>query len=307
VTTLVDRDQRTSLVPAAAMVTVILAWGLGPPISKLISAPPLVTVTYRFWLSVILLYGILLLRGERPTLSHLKLAAPAGIAFGVNLSFVFFSFDHAAIAVLSVMAALQPGLILLVAGPLFGERVTQWHVAWMVVAVGGTAIVILGAGAEVETDALGVLFTFIVLVTFTVFFLLSKVARQRTPVSPMEWMAGVSLFAALTVTPLCLITSDAEDYRELAGADWLWLAFIVLITGLLGHVLMSWLHSYIDVSRSSIYLLAMNIVAVGAAWPIHDEPITLVQGLGGLVVLAGVAAIVSRPAVPVAGRLAPPT
>jgi hypothetical protein len=46
----------------------------------------------------------------------------------------------------------------------------------------------------------------------------------------------------------------------------------------------------------------MNVVAIGAAWPLHDEPVTLMQGVGGLVVLGAVAAVLSRPA---SVRLAP--
>jgi drug/metabolite transporter (DMT)-like permease len=39
----------------------------------------------------------------------------------------------------------------------------------------------------------------------------------------------------------------------------------------------------------------MNIVAIIAAWVIHDEPLTIVQMLGGVVVFAAVAAVISRP------------
>ena len=41
----------------------------------------------------------------------------------------------------------------------------------------------------------------------------------------------------------------------------------------------------------------MNVVAIGAAWPIHDEPVTLIQAAGGVVVLGAVAAVISRPGV----------
>ena len=92
-----------------------------------------------------------------------------------------------------------------------------------------------------------------------------------------------------------LLASDLDDYRAVAGIDWLWMAFIIFVTGIAGHVLMAWTHRYIEASRSSLYLLSMNIVAIGAAWPIHDEPLTAVQMLGGLVVFGAVAAVISRP------------
>jgi drug/metabolite transporter (DMT)-like permease len=60
--------------------------------------------------------------------------------------------------------------------------------------------------------------------------------------------------------------------------------------------MMSWAHRYIPAARSSLFLLAMNVVAIAAAWPIHDEPVTVVQAIGGLVVLVAVAAVLRRPA-----------
>jgi drug/metabolite transporter (DMT)-like permease len=54
-------------------------------------------------------------------------------------------------------------------------------------------------------------------------------------------------------------------------------------------------HRYVEASRSSLFLLSMNIVAIIAAWVIHDEPLTVVQILGGAVVFTAVAAVISRP------------
>jgi drug/metabolite transporter (DMT)-like permease len=108
-------------------------------------------------------------------------------------------------------------------------------------------------------------------------------------------MAGVTLFAGLTITPVALVTSSMDDYRQLAGADWLYLGFVAVVVGIVGHTLMSWAHKYVPAARSSLFLLAMNIVAIGAAWPIHHEPVTVVQAIGGVIVLAAVAAVVSRP------------
>ena len=39
----------------------------------------------------------------------------------------------------------------------------------------------------------------------------------------------------------------------------------------------------------------MNVIAVSAAWPLHHEPITLVQALGGAIVLCAVAVVIGRP------------
>jgi drug/metabolite transporter (DMT)-like permease len=285
----------SSALPGLVMAAVIVCWGLGPPVSKLISAPAVVSVFYRFWLSVPILFTLAYLAGQRTSWVSLRRAALAGAAFGINLVFVFLTLEHAAVAVLSVVVTLQPGIILIVAGTFLGERATGWHLGWTAVAVAGTAVVILGAGGDVDSDALGVVFAVASMLTFTVYFVITKRVRSAHDVGAIEWMASVTLFSALIVTPWALIASDSDDFGAIGGADWLWLAFIIVFTGIIGHVLMTWVHKFIDATRSSIYILAMNLVAVAAAWPIHDEPLTWVQIAGGAVVFGAVAAVVSRP------------
>jgi drug/metabolite transporter (DMT)-like permease len=168
------------------------------------------------------------------------------------------------------------------------------------VGIGGAVLVILGAGSAVRTGPLGVALSAGAMLTFTGYLLLTRVARARAsgPIDAVAWMTGVTLFAALTVTPLTLLRSSQADFGRLGGHDWLWLSFAVLGTGIGGHVLFAWVLRHIDASRASLYVLAMNVVAVLAAWPIHHEPLTVVQALGGVVVLGAVAAVVSRPVAP---------
>lgn len=298
----------TPALAGVAMVGVILAWGMGPPISKLISAPALVAVFCRMWFSVPVLLVWLFATGHRLDLRLLRTTAPAGILFGLNMICVFSAFHHASIATLSVVSAMQPGLVLVVAGPFLGEHPTRWHRAWTVVGIAGVVLVILGAGSAVRSSALGVLLSAGALVTFTAYFLCTRVARARStrPVDAIEWMAGVTISSALTVTPFTLLSSSRSDFAQIGGRDWLWLAFAVCITGITGHVMMAWVLRHIEASKASLYMLSMNVVAVGAAWPIHDEPLTVVQALGGVVVLGAVAAVISRPTpAPGAGAVEP--
>jgi len=258
------------------MAIIVLFWGLGPPISKLITAPPVISVLYRFWLSVPILFTIALLTGNRPSRSTL-----------INTT---------AVAVLSMFTTLQPGFILLVAGPFLGERPGLWHIVWTFVGIGGTSLVVLGGGSNFDANLLGIIYAFAAMVSFTAYFLLTKKARSgNSQVSAIEWMTGISLFAALAVTPWALATSSAADYRMINGNDWIWLAFVIAVTGIAGHVLMAWTHRFLDATRSSLYLLSMNIVAIGASWVIHDEPLNIVQLAGGVVVFGAVGAVVSRP------------
>ena len=278
------------------MVAVVVIWGLGPPVTKLITAPALVSVSVRFWISVPIIWLLTYATGGRVTIDTLRRTAFAGALFGVNLAFVFSALQHSSVAVVSVIQTLQPGVVLLVAGSFLGERATRWHVGWTAIGVLGVVVAILGGKPEVRGDALGVVFGVTAMLTFTGYYLINRRVRSTTAIAPMEWMCGVTLFAGLTITPLALATSSVDDYRQLAGADWVYLLFVAIVVGIIGHTMMSWAHGFIPAARSSLFLLAMNVVAIGAAWPLHDEPVTLMQGVGGIVVLGAVAAVLSRPA-----------
>src|SRR6478735_655031 len=92
----------TALMAGSVMAAVVVIWGLGPPLTKLISAPPLVSVSVRFWISVPIIWILTYATGGRVTMATLKRTALAGALFGINLAFVFTALQHSSVAVLSV-------------------------------------------------------------------------------------------------------------------------------------------------------------------------------------------------------------
>jgi drug/metabolite transporter (DMT)-like permease len=281
--------------PLLVMGFVVVVWGLGPPITKLVTAPPLVGASIRFGISFPVLFAVVVARGGRIDRELLRTTALPGIAFGLNLVFVFAALQEATVAVLSTTVAIQPAILLFVAGPIFGERPSMRHVIWSLVGVLGAAIVIMGAGSDVRASPLGIGLALVALATFSVYFVLTRIARSTTSVDPIRWMAGVNFWAFVATLPPAAIWVRGSDLAQFGGMDWVWIAIVAYITGATGHVAMGWVHAYIEAARSSLYLLAMHLVAVGLAWPIHNEPVTLVQVLGGVVLLGSVAAVTRIP------------
>jgi drug/metabolite transporter (DMT)-like permease len=295
----------SSSLPYVALVAVIFAWGAGPVVTKLITVDAIVGVILRFGISVPVLFMIVHLRGSRVSMTTMRRAALPGMSFGINLIFVFRAVQEATVAVLAVATTLQPALILIAAGPMFDERPTRWHGAWTLVGVAGAAGVVLGAGSDLRASPVGIMFALLAVTTFTLYFVLTRLARSTTRVDPVEWMAAINLWALFALILPALFLVDADDFRAVDGKDWFWLAVLAYGTGVFGHVMMSWVHGYIEAARSSLALLTMNIVAVSLAWPVHDEPITATQGLAGLVVVGAVIAVLRRPA-RTASQPAPP-
>lgn len=291
-------DVGDSRLPYAALLGVVFLWGAGPVVTKLIMVPPVTGALIRFGISIPLLFAIVFGTGRRVSRSTMRAAAAPGAAFGINLVLVFATLQEATVAVLVVAVSLQPAAILIIAGPMFGERATRGHVAWTLVAISGASFVILGAGSELRTSALGVALSLTAVAMFTAYFVLTRAARLKTAVDPIEWMTAINVWAFTAVLPIALFASNWSDVTAMEGRDWFWIAVLAYLTGVLGHVLMSWVHGYVQASRSSLSMLLMNVVAVSLAWPVHDEPMNVVQGLGGLIVVGAVTAVLRIPPAP---------
>src|SRR4051794_34119231 len=78
---------RSQAAPSPGLVTgvlvgVIVLWGLGPPFTKMISAPPILTVAMRFVISLPAVWILTYASGRRMSFAVLRRTAVAGVLFG---------------------------------------------------------------------------------------------------------------------------------------------------------------------------------------------------------------------------------
>jgi drug/metabolite transporter (DMT)-like permease len=229
------------------------------------------------------------LMGGRITLRLLLVAFPAGACFALTFIFGFGSFQQTSIVNATLIPALQPVIVLLVAARLFGERRSVGDIVLAGLALTGVVVVVAGAssgGSSLTGDLLAVLN----LLVFTVYFLLGKRARDADT-HAWSFLAAVFVGALVVVVPWALLSSDVG---ALHGTDWLLLAGLVLFPGMVGHGLMMWAHHYVDVSVSSTMTLANPVVSIVGAWVLYDQDLAPTQIVGGVVVLAALGALVHR-------------
>lgn len=293
---------RSSRLGASAVLSAVLIWGFTNTLIKLSPQPALAFALYRLWLGSALLLAVLLLAGRRLTRTLIRASAPGGALLGIEIAFFFSAIKHTSIADVAVISALQPAIVLLLAGRIFGERVTRRDVVFASVSLAGVVLVVLGSHGTPVWSLSGDLLAVGSLFAWTAYFLVSKHARTTVPT--LEYMTVVFWTATLVLTPLALATG--QPLGGLHAKDWLFLALFVLgASG--GHLLVAWAHSSVDVSISSLLMLAQPVVSSGAALLILGEPLTALTVAGGVVVLGSLAAIVTHAArVGEAEELEPP-
>ncbi|MBX7160665.1 MAG: DMT family transporter [Acidimicrobiia bacterium] len=274
-------------VPAVLLATI--AWGSGSVATKVVTASSMSTVMVRLWLGVPIGLSLWALRRRWPTWASLRRCIPGGILFGLHVSLFFSALKLTSVANVTFIGALQPVIVLLVAGRWLGERVTARIVVLSVTAMAGVALIVYGNEA-VPGALAGDLLAVANIVVWTVFFLYTKRARHH--VETIDYQATMTVIAAAVVTPVALLLGASAS--EIDGYDWFWLVFIALVPGTLGHLMMNWAHRFVDATVSSIVILAVPAVAAVGAALFIDEPLTAIQVVGGAIVLASVGTIVAR-------------
>ncbi len=266
--------------PLIAALTAVVAWGIGPLFVTAIDTSGLVVATYRMACGAPVMWLINRLLGGRITRDLMRVAAPAGVLFAADIVLGFTSFEHTSLAIATIIGALFPALVLVVSGPLFGERVRGFDVGLFLVALGGTAIVVSQGGSG-DSSPLGIGLSIGSLVVWTIYFLYVK-RKRLDGVPAFAFMTAVITTGAVALVPYTLIVSD--DIATVRGTDFAWLFALILLPGAAGHGLMTWAHGYISANVASMLTLAGPVVTITGAWIAFDQALTGAQ-ISGIVIV----------------------
>lgn len=249
-----------------------------------------VTASYRLFIGLALLVALLSLGGRRPSLEGVRVAVPAGIAYGTSVLLFFSAFKTTSIANATLIAALQSGVSLTVVGRLFGERVRTPELLLTGVATSGVVLVIVGGEAGGAGRLEGDLLAIAAMLANTAYFVLAKRTRERSMVPAGSFQVGLLLVAAVMTVPLVL-GSGTVPVPD--GGDWIRLIALA-IGGTLGHLGVNWAHRHVTLTTASLLTLAVPVVSSTVAWVVLDEHLSAVQWVGAGITLASLTAVVLR-------------
>jgi drug/metabolite transporter (DMT)-like permease len=281
-----------------AATTAVVVWGVSAVAIKQVEGLNGIGVAcYRIWIGAVVVTLLFLATGGRFSRSLLRDSFLGGLTFTADLVLFFCAVQITSVANATIIGALQPVLVLVIAGPLFGERARVVEVLWGGVAIAGTAIVVLGGDGGGANSLRGDLLAIAALFAWTAYFVATKTARAR--LSAFEFLTGMAVWSAVLVVPLPLIVDGSLGTTDAAG--WITIVYIAIVNGLLGHFLMAYAHGHVTLVTISLLTLAIPVFSAGAAALWIDEPLTLVQVAGMALVLGALAIVTissarSRPA-----------
>jgi probable blue pigment (indigoidine) exporter len=282
----------------AALVLASVCWGLGTVTSKaaLTEIPPVSLLTIQLTASLVALtalmrwQGIPLRGGGSSLLGRLGLLNP-GLAYALGL--IGLMTITASVSVL--LWALEPVIILLLAGVFLRERITPTLIAMSVLAVGGIFLVVYEP-TSVGGQILGVALTIAGIACCAAYTVITRRlipdARETSQVVLVQQAYGFLLAVGLAavvvilggdlvptaISPLGITSGVLSGILYYAAAYWLYLGALRRVPA--------------SIAAASFYLIPIVGVTAGAV--LLGERLGMSQWVGALVVLGAVLAILGR-------------
>lgn len=287
-----DRDD----IHVIAAVTAVFAWGLGPILNKAMTVGTPSIVFWRMVVGLPMMVAMAYRTGGGLNREVLKRTALPGILFAVSFITGFAAVKMTSIANATLVTTLQPVLVLMVAPKMFGEKLTGKKVVYSATSMCGVLVVVLAAASTSGAHVSGDLLATANVTIWTAYFVLAK-KRRLDGVHSWSFIAAVFTWAAVVVIPFGAITSN--DLGAMTTKDWICIVSMAIGPGIVGHGLMTWSQSHVDVTLASMLGLLSPVISTSLAWVVFDQSLTPVQILGATAVIMSLVALVRIQAPPV--------
>ncbi|TDC77421.1 EamA family transporter [Micromonospora sp. KC606] len=300
-------SSRTPAGPAlvwTALALVYVLWGstyLGIRIA-VETLPPLASAALRFAAAALVLAAVLRLRrgpgALRVDRRQFGSAALVGVLLlaGGNGLVVLAESGPAGVAVPSGIAALLVATVPLLVALLrtaSGDRPRGWTFAGVTVGFLGLVLLVLPTGEAGAVPLAGALTVVAGATCWSVGSFLS--GRLRMPTDPFvatvyQMVAGAAVLAALG-----LARGELRGFSpaEVTGRSWAALAYLMVAGSLVAFTAYVWLLHHAPISLVATYAYVNPVVAVVLGALLVAEPVTSQVLIGGAVIVAGVALVVS--------------
>ncbi|MGP4094221.1 EamA family transporter [Nonomuraea sp. KM90] len=279
-----------------ALAIVYVVWGstyLGIRIA-IETMPPLLHGAFRFVTAALLLAGFLLIKkgtaAFRMSPRQFGGAALVGLLLltGGN-GMVAVAEQHISSGLAALLVASVP-LWLVIFRIAVRDRPAVLTLAGVLVGFGGVAALSLNGGGE-SAGTTGIVVILVASLSWSIGSFLSA----RIPMPPNVWAASTveMLVGGAGLALVGTTIGERVDLAAISGRSWAALAYLVLVGSLVGFTAYTWLLGNAPISLVSTYAYVNPVVAVLLGVLVVNEHVTVQIILGGLVILVGVALVVS--------------
>ncbi|WP_031517972.1 DMT family transporter [Desulfofalx alkaliphila] len=273
--------------PYLAVLLGVLAASFSAIFTKLADAPALIIAFYRLAFTVLLLAPLAFATG-RQELKHISgrdllLAVLSGVLLAMHFATWVTSLNYTTVASSTVLVTMQPLFVIAGGYFLYKEKISRKGLAGAGLALTGSIIIGINDFQVGGQALLGDLLAFAGAIFVAGYVLIGRSLRFR--LSLFTYVTLVYSASAVTLM-LCSLVMELPFYPY-DGATWMWFLMLAVIPTIFGHTVFNWALRYVKAAVVSVSILGEPVGATILAYFIFGEVPTMLQLLGGAVIITG--------------------
>ena len=261
-----------------------ITWGFGYALTKIgmDQFTPLLLMSLRFGIA-----GLILVWFTKPPWGFMReLFIIAFIGSTIQYGFTYYGLKGIDVSTASILVQLEGPILALLSTLILKEKLGWPRALGMGLAFTGVVII---AGEPRLSDSLD---SVALVITGAVFWAIAQIMISR-----LKSLSGITILAwvAIIATPQMLLISlvieegQWESIKTANLVDWSIVFYLSFIMTVIGYSVWYHLLRICDVSKISPFLMLLPVTSIIAGMVLLNEQFTLAMGIGGVLVMTGVA------------------
>jgi drug/metabolite transporter (DMT)-like permease len=269
-----------------ALVAGIVCIGWSAILVRWTDIPGPASAFYRMLLPALLLLPTFFFDRHRQRVSgrNIGIIALGGLFFALDLAFYNTSILRTSAANATLLGNNTPIVVGLLTWLIFGRKPKFSFWLGLLLAVGGSLVILWADLRRHAHFGVGDLMALAAAACFAVYLIATEQVRTTTSTIVFLRLAMISSTLALLVINLSLGIS----LRVTSGRTWLALIALGLISQLAGYLALTYALGHLPATITSVSLLSQGPLTAAMAAVLLNEPVSVAQIVGGVLVLGGV-------------------
>ncbi len=279
----------------------VFAWSLGPICVRYAfeyDMPPDVISALRMLIGAVVFTPIVLSRYKHELVSisprHAILAMIAGMFFGLNLIGMITSLEHISVMINQVLIATNPIWVAILEVTVLKGRLNR--MIWLgifVAFIGGVVIATSTTGAPAIIEGgnapLGVGLALFAALMAALYFVIGRSVRSSVSLVPYIWI----VYTSGSVFTFIIIFFNQVPVTGYDPQGYFWVLALAILAQIIGHGTLNYVVKFLPPTLLSVMGQSVPILSGVWALLIFAEVPTVLQILGGIVILIGVTIVLN--------------
>ena len=261
-----------------------ITWGFGYALTKIgmEQFPPLLLMSLRFGIA-----GLILVWFTKPPWEYMKdLFIVAFIGSTIQYGLTYYGLKGIDVSTASILVQLEGPILALLSTLILKERLGWTRALGMGLAFAGVVVIAGEPRLSSSLDSVALV------ISGAVFWAIAQIMISR-----LKSLSGITILAwvAIIASPQMLLISlaiEKDQWHSIVSAslvDWSIVFYLSFIMTVVGYSIWYHLLRICDVSKISPFLMLLPVTSIIAGIALLDEQFTLTMGIGGILVMTGVA------------------